>query len=286
MLALPCCFDIRFVSAISSPALTIQLVGKWTDKQRTIIVVCVAVMIVTCAAIVVPMVARFGSTLLQSTSSHSTYSPPATETATPEPSATEKPLAVDSPSSPPASSQPPAAVQSTQPPVQPGPALPAPPAAPKVVCPSGLMHASLTSVAFTPYEYRSDESIITARGVLRNDTTAEVLLSDSKVPDFIGLDARGNSVVIERYGDWDWAPPPGTPRQGFFTIQPGQSVAYTVKGQYPNEMLATVKFWYTAAEIGSLEANFNSGELISCRAPLAPAGKGQSIPATNLPAAK
>ncbi|WP_437770647.1 hypothetical protein [Arthrobacter sp. KNU40] len=166
----------------------------------------------------------------------------------------------------------------------PAPAAPQP-AAP-INCPSGLLNATLSSVSFAPYKYDANESTIIARGVLRNDTTAEVLLGDNDVPNFLGLDAQGKPVVIELFGEWDWAPPPGTPRMGFLTIKPGQSLAYTVTKTFPNEMIAQVKFWYSAAEVGSLDATFNNGQFLRCRNPLAPAGQGQSIPATNLPPTK
>lgn len=168
------------------------------------------------------------------------------------------------------------------------PAVPVVPTSPvpqrsQTTCPTGLVTAALSKISFTPANNGYDQSIISASGSVRNGTNAEILLFDNDVPDFQGLNNRGESVVIELFGKWDWAPPPGKPNLGFLTMQPGQSITYTITSTYFNSTINEVLNWYTAAEVGSLHASFNDSSYIRCPNPLSPAGRGASVPATNLP---
>lgn len=65
-----------------------------------------------------------------------------------------------------------------------------------------------------------------------------------------GLNDRGQSTVIELFGAYDWAPPPGKPSPGHFILQPGASVAFTAVHNKFASRIADVRYWYRAADLG------------------------------------
>jgi hypothetical protein len=117
--------------------------------------------------------------------------------------------------------------------------------------------------------------------------TAAVTVNDNDVPNFSGLDTRGESIIIELYGKWDWTPPPGNARANSIALPPGQQLTYTVSSTDHNSTINDVKYWFTAAALGSMEAVYDfNGPYWDCPRPLRDDGQGFSLPATNLPPIK
>lgn len=140
----------------------------------------------------------------------------------------------------------------------PATALQAPVKPPRRECPSGAVSARLTSVTFNvenPSPYDID---ITARGILTNGTSSPIGVGEHDIPDFRGLDDRGQAIVIELYGTYDWAPPPGQPSMGEFVLEPGASVAFTAIDHTWKSTVRNVKYWYSAAIPGSVLLYFPS----------------------------
>lgn len=151
-----------------------------------------------------------------------------------------------------------------------------------------MVNAALTSVSFSPYQYDAHNmSVVTVKGSVTNNTTAVVTVWDDDVPNFTGLNARGETVIIELYGKWDWTPPPGTARPTSLSLNPGQQLTYTVSSTEYNSTIHDVKYWFTAAALGSMEASFDfDGPYWDCPRPLRNDNQGFSLPATNLPPVK
>lgn len=144
-------------------------------------------------------------------------------------------------------------------------------------CPSGAVSARLTSVEFdveNPTMYDID---VRARGVLTNGTSSPIAVGEDDIPNFQGLDDRGQSIVIELYGTYDWAPPPGQPSMGEFVLEPGASVAYTAISQSWKHTVQNVKYWYSAAIPGSLLLYF-PGPLVVCEVKGQVPAEGSAIP--------
>lgn len=257
-------------------------------KTKTVVVLSLLVVVVMAVAVVGTLFVT--NQLIPTASTNAApVSSPAIKTPT-NPVRTSKPR-VSAPALP-SPSRAPSPLPTPAPEVQPLTQTPVPPVVPaapvpqtsQTTCPTGLMTAALSKISFTPANNGYDESIISASGAVRNDTNAEVLLFDNDVPNFQGLNKRGESVIIELFGKWDWAPPPGKPNLGYLTIQPGQSMTYTITSTSFNSTINEVLNWYTAAEVGSFHASFNDSRYIRCPNPLSPAGRGVPVPATNLPA--
>lgn len=144
-------------------------------------------------------------------------------------------------------------------------------------CPSGAVSARLTSVKFdveNPSWYDVD---VEARGVLTNGTSSPIGVGEDDIPNFEGLDDRGQSIVIELYGTYDWAPPPGHPRMGEFILEPGASVAYTAISHTWKHTVRNVKYWYSAAIPGSVLLYF-PGPLVVCEVQGQIPAEGAAIP--------
>jgi hypothetical protein len=125
------------------------------------------------------------------------------------------------------------------------------------------------------------------KGTVTNDTTAVVTLFDDDVPDFKGLNSRGEPIVIETYGKWDWKPPAGKPRPLYLALEPGERLSYVVSDTSSNSTINDVKYWFSDGQLGSFEASFDfDGPYWDCPDPLpSEDGAGHSIPATKLPPA-
>lgn len=151
-------------------------------------------------------------------------------------------------------------------------------------CPSGAVSAHLTSVAFevSAPAWEGDtfiEVTVTAHGVFTNGTSAPLAVDDADIPNFLGLDERGDSPVMELYGTYDSPPPPpGEPNLGEFVLEPGASVAYTAVTDTYADAIRQVKYWQADNDGYVLYYPFR--ELISCPVNfMAPAG-AQAIPNT------
>lgn len=156
-----------------------------------------------------------------------------------------------------------------------------PPAPVKQQCPTGIVTAHLTSVDFvtSPPRWKGETMLsvtVTARGVLTNDTTANIGVGESDIPNFLGLDDRGQSAVIELYGTYDWAPPPGEPSYGDFILHPGESVAYTAVANVFDTTVEEVRYWYSANDPGSILLYYPG--LWNCSVPATRPDASWSIP--------
>lgn len=158
------------------------------------------------------------------------------------------------------------------------------PQRPTVQCPVGLLNAQLLSVDVVRRPAKQfPEFELRAVGLVTNGTNARVGVSDKDVPDLQGLDAQGDSPIIELFGEWAYNPPTGTPRPDFITLDPGQSIRYSISVAVTQDALSRVIDWYTAAEVGSMLVLYPSTDFIRCPAPLSLAGRGQSIAAQPPP---
>ncbi|WP_422759062.1 hypothetical protein [Paenarthrobacter sp. C1] len=204
------------------------------------------------------------------TRSTTTPSPSPVTFGTPAATATTTPRPVTAPSSaPPLVPEP-----------EPSPARPVAPA--QRQCPTGPVTANLTSVdiAKADASYSADltQVTVTGHGTLVNGSNAAISVGENDIPNFLGLDDRGQSIVIELYGTFDWAPPPGQPTTGEFILKSGQSVNYTAVSKVWNHTVAEVKYWYSANVSGSLLLYFPSN--IGCPVPVMKASEGKAIPNT------
>ena len=95
----------------------------------------------------------------------------------------------------------------------------------------------------------------------------------------MGLDERGQSIVIELYGTYDWAPPPGQPSMGEFALNPGESVNYTAVSRNWDSTVKNVRYWYSANVSGSLLLYFPN-KYVNCPVPVMEPAAGISIPNT------
>lgn len=148
-------------------------------------------------------------------------------------------------------------------------------------CPTGSVTAQLTSVAFdmaTPSSSLTQVTI-TARGILLNGTTSPIGVGEDDIPNFQGLDERGQSIVIELYGTYDWAPPPGQPSMGEFVLEPGASVAYTAVSKTWDTTIMNVRFWFSATVPGSILLYFPGRDVV-CPVPGMTPADGKPIPNT------
>jgi hypothetical protein len=120
---------------------------------------------------------------------------------------------------------------------------------------------------------------VTARGILVNSTTSPIGVGEDDIPNFQGLDERGRSIIIELYGTYDWAPPPGQPSMGEFILEPGASVAYTAVSKNWDTTIKDVRFWYSATVPGSVLLYFPGRDVV-CAVPGMTPADGKPIPNT------
>lgn len=131
------------------------------------------------------------------------------------------------------------------------PAAP-PTAAPKAskVCPSGTVVSGLTDVTVTGQrEWIVGHLVdLLGHGSIHNGTTAAVDIS-LYLPYVQGLDAAGRLTMNSFTGDFDYNPPPGTPRPGTLSLPAGQTLTYTftAKDVTSDKMRETVA-WYADPE--------------------------------------
>lgn len=125
----------------------------------------------------------------------------------------------------------------------------APPAAapePTKVCPSGTVVSGLTDVTVTGQREWIVGHLVDLRGHgrIHNATTAAVDIW-LYLPYVQGLDAAGRLTMNSFSGDFDYNPPPGTPRPGTLSLSPGQALTYTftAKDITSDNMRETVA-WY------------------------------------------
>jgi hypothetical protein len=268
--------------------------GTLTRAQKVVLSLGLVALLITAAAATAMFMAPRRPAVAISVETPSAKQALTTESPQPtaQPSVAVRPTTTSSTkASPPATYRLPPVTQSSEPVLAPAP--PAPPAQrapappPRVICPAGKVQPSLTSVSFSSYEYDKDKSVITVKGAVTNNTTGVVTLNDNDVPNFKGLNTRGEAVVIELYGKWDWSPPAGKPRPTHIAMQPGERLAYTVTSTSNNATINEVKFWFSDGQLGSMEASFDfDGPYWDCPDPLPSNGEGDSMPATNLPPVK
>ena len=120
---------------------------------------------------------------------------------------------------------------------------------------------------------------MTGRGILTNNTSSPIGVGEDDIPNFQGLNERGQSIVLELYGTYDWAPPPGQPSMGEFALEPGASVAYTAVSKTWDTTVKDVKFWYSATVPGSILLYFPGRDVVCPVHGMTPA-EGKAIPNT------
>ncbi|MFJ6359533.1 hypothetical protein [Pseudarthrobacter oxydans] len=118
---------------------------------------------------------------------------------------------------------------------------------------------------------------ITAHGTMVNETSSAVGVSEQDIPNFLGLDERGQSIVIELYGRYDWAPPPGQPSMGGFHLEPGASINYTAISRTWDSTVKNVRYWYSSTIPGSILLHF-PGRDITCQVNGMTPAEGKAIP--------
>ena len=97
------------------------------------------------------------------------------------------------------------------------------------------------------------------------------------ISNFQGLDQRGEFIVIELYGTFDWAPPPGS--MGEFMLEPGASAAYTAASKTSNDTVKDVQHWYSPTIPGSILLYFPGADVVCPVQGMTPA-EGKPIPNT------
>jgi hypothetical protein len=170
-------------------------------------------------------------------------------------------------------------------PAQPAAQQPEPsPVATPTQCPTGAVSAQLTSVGFELAEpdWEGDpyiEVTVTAHGVFTNGTSSPLAVDNADIPNLLGLDERGDSPVMERYGTYESpSPPPGEPNTGEFILEPGASVVYTAVSDTSAESVRKVKYWQADSDGYVLYYPFH--ELISCPVSFTEPIGAKSIPNT------
>ncbi|MCQ1987353.1 hypothetical protein [Arthrobacter sp. zg-Y844] len=104
---------------------------------------------------------------------------------------------------------------------------------------------------------------VTAHGVFTNGTSAPLAVDNADIPNFLGLDDRGESSVIELYGTYDSPPPPpGEPNAGEFVLESGASVVYTAVSDTYTDAVRKVKYWQADNDGYVLYYPFR--ELVNC----------------------
>ena len=145
-------------------------------------------------------------------------------------------------------------------------------------CPSGAVTSTLTAVniAVEKSSASPNRATVLARGTVTNGTSAPVGFLEFDIPNFQGLNVRGQPVVIELHGTYDWAPPPGVPSGGEIHLQPGQSVSWSAVSETWDTTVHDVTHWYSAAEPGSM-LTFFGGSNVACQVGAMVPGTGAAI---------
>ena len=269
-----------------------KLSGAKRSAKVTLIVVLVAVSFLAVAAVS----ANFFTWLLEGNGKAGGRSMPVTSTVTemPEPAATapmrrSTPTLVRTPEPTPSGTTDPArapvpAVDARAPEVLPTAQAPMPARVPTPVkreCPSGAVTSTLLSVTIDVEKSSSslNKTTVTAHGTLTNQTSAPVGFLEFDIPNFQGLNVRGQPVVIELYGTYDWTPPPGVPSGGEIHLQPGQTIGWSAVSDTWDTTVHEVTHWYAAAEPGSILTFFGGRDVVCAPGAMAP-GTGNAIPNT------
>lgn len=121
---------------------------------------------------------------------------------------------------------------------------------PKTVCPSGAVTSGLTDVKVqNKREWIVGHLVdLVGHGRIHNGTTAAVEVS-LYLPYIKGLDASGELTMNSFAGDFDYNPPPGTPRPGTISLPAGETLTYTftAKDVTSDDMRETVA-WHADPE--------------------------------------
>lgn len=272
------------VSTVQPPTYTPGMASQGVIRFKVALIVVLALLSVAIAAgaVVAGIVesnkkpVKAGATVSKATVEARVV--PVTPSRSPTPEPTAAPLPARSPTA-----QAPVPV-ATAPPVRETVQAPVPAPVPAPVrrqCPTGSVTAHLTSVTFdmaTPSSSLT-EVTITGRGVLTNNTNSPIGVGEDDIPNFQGLDVRGQSIVIELYGTYDWAPAPGQPSMGEFVLEPGASVAYTAVSKTWDTTVKDVRFWYSATVPGSMLLYFPGRDVV-CPVPGMTPADGKAIPNT------
>lgn len=172
--------------------------------------------------------------------------------------------------------------------VQARPPAQQPPAQAPKVCPAGTVTSGLTDVMVQNERYSTSAQYSTVvdiigHGNIHNGTTAAVKVS-LYIPTVKGLDVNGKQTLIHFSGDFDYVPPPGTPRPYEIPVGPGENAAYSFSatGVAAADVRETIA-WYAdpASNVGDY-ADFDI--YLSCPdVPVSPPAGGPSILNTYVP---
>lgn len=118
---------------------------------------------------------------------------------------------------------------------------------PTKACPSGTVVSGLTDVTVTGQrEWIVGHLVdLLGHGSIHNGTTAAVDIS-LYLPYVQGLNAAGRMSMNSFTGDFDYNPPPGTPRPGTLSLPAGQTLTYTFSAkEVSSEKMRETVAWYT-----------------------------------------
>jgi hypothetical protein len=118
---------------------------------------------------------------------------------------------------------------------------------PTKACPSGVVVSGMTDVTVTGQrEWIVGHLVdLLGHGSIHNGTTAAVDIS-LYLPYIQGLDAAGRTSMNSFTGDFDYNPPPGTPRPGTLSLPAGQTLTYTFSAkEVSSDKMREIVAWYT-----------------------------------------
>lgn len=145
-------------------------------------------------------------------------------------------------------------------------------------CPTGVVSTGLTEVNVNdelPWIVGTIMNI-SGRGEFFNGTTGPVKVTS--VPNIHGLDSAGDATAYPDSLDFDYLPPPGTPRPSAVEIAPGATLTYsfTIK-DFSSESMSRVVAWYSEPWQESVQA-IDIDTYIQCgHPPVVPNRIGPSI---------
>lgn len=145
-------------------------------------------------------------------------------------------------------------------------------------CPTGVVSTGLTEVNVNDERPWVVGTImnISGRGEFFNGTTGPVKVTS--VPNVHGLDSAGDPTAYPDSLDFDYLPPPGTPRPSAVEIAPGATLTYsfTIK-DLSSESMSRVVAWYSEPWQESVQA-IDIDTYIECgHPPVVPNRIGPSI---------
>lgn len=159
-----------------------------------------------------------------------------------------------------------------------------PPVASEPACPSGAVTVGLSSVTFSDdqtYNGIMNVVTVTGQGTVRNASTSPATFSIISIPNVIGLDRDGRTVLSNNLGDFDYTPPAGQPRPDEVVLTPGESLNFSFTNKDERaETVADVTHWYIDLDYWTSYAVTPEGTNYLCEIPVKVTEDGQSLPST------